>query len=218
MVSKDSASRRVQRPTQAGGALVSYLRDTQKADLAHVTSVNLREQADHLLVDPVTLKHLEIVEGAEGGRAGSLLEELDRTITPMGGRLLRGWLLRPLVALEPIRDRLDAVEELAFHGIDRAKLRESLKHVHDLERLVARAALGVAGPRDLVGLKVSLGAVPRARMLLEPLQAPLLASVSAQLDDLPELRARLESVLVDEPPALARDGGMIRDGVDRGAR
>jgi DNA mismatch repair protein MutS len=201
--------------TQAGGALVSYLRDTQKADLAHVTSVNLREQADHLLVDPVTLKHLEIVEGAEGGRPGSLLEELDLTITPMGGRLLRGWLLRPLVALEPIRDRLDAVEELAFHGIDRAKLRESLKHVHDLERLVARAALGVAGPRDLIGLRVSLGAVPRARMLLGSFQAPLLASVSAQLDDLPELRARLESVLVDEPPALARDGGMIRDGVDR---
>ena len=201
--------------TQAAGALVSYLRETQKADLAHVTTVHLREQADHLLIDPVTLKHLEIVEGAEGGRAGSLLDELDLTITPMGGRLLRSWLLRPLVALEPIRDRLDAVEELAFHGIERAKVREALKPVHDLERLVARAALGVAGPRDLAGLKVSLGAVPRARMLITPLQAPLITSLASQLDDLPELRARLEAVLVDEPPALARDGGMIRDGVDR---
>jgi DNA mismatch repair protein MutS len=201
--------------TLAAGALVSYLRETQKADLAHVTTVHLREQADHLLVDPVTLKHLEIVEGAEGGRAGSLLDELDLTITPMGGRLLRSWLLRPLVALEPIRDRLDAVEELAFHGIERAKVREAFKPVHDLERLVARAALGVAGPRDLAGLKVSLGAVPRARMLIAPLQAPLITSLASQLDDLPELRARLEAVLVDEPPALARDGGMIRDGVDR---
>ena len=201
--------------TQAAGALVSYLRETQKADLAHVTSVHLREQADHLLIDPVTLKHLEIVEGAEGGRTGSLLDELDLTMTPMGGRLLRSWLLRPLVALEPIRDRLDAVEELAFHGIERAKVREALKLVHDLERLVARAALGVAGPRDLAGLKVSLGAVPRARMLIAPLQAPLITSLAAQLDDLPELRARLDAVLVDEPPALARDGGMIRDGVDR---
>ncbi len=201
--------------TQAAGALVSYLRETQKADLAHVTTIHLREQADHLLIDPVTLKHLEIVEGAEGGRAGSLLDELDLTTTPMGGRLLRSWLLRPLVALEPIRDRLDAVEELAFHGIERAKVREALKPVHDLERLVARAALGVAGPRDLAGLKVSLGAVPRARMLITPLQAPLITSLASQLDDLPELRARLEAVLVDEPPALARDGGMIRDGVDR---
>ncbi len=199
---------------QAGGALVSYLRDTQKADLAHVTSVSLREQADRLLIDPVTLKHLEVVEGAEGGRPGSLLEEIDVTVTSMGGRLLRGWLLRPLVAIEPIRDRLDAVEEFAFHGIDRAKFRDSLKNVHDLERLVARAAMGVAGPRDLAGLKVSLGAVPRARLLLAPLHAPLVASLSAQLDDLPELRGRLEAVLMDEPPALAREGGMIRDGVD----
>jgi DNA mismatch repair protein MutS len=198
----------------AAGALVSYLRDTQKVDLAHVRSIGLRETADHLIIDPVTLKHLEVVEGADGGRAGSLLSELDATVTPMGGRLLRAWLLRPLVALEAIRDRLDAVEELAFHGIERAKFRDALNRVHDLERLVARAALGVAGPRDLVGLKSSLAAIPRARQILEPLRAPLLTSLAAQLDDLPELRSELDRVLVDEPPALARDGGLVRDSVD----
>ena len=138
---------------QAAGGLVAHLRDTQKADLAHVRTISLRQQADYLLVDPTTIKHLGVVEGTEGGRAGSLLDELDATVTSMGGRLLRSWLLRPLLLLEPIRDRLDAVEELAFRGIERAKFREALKAVHDLERLVARAALGVAGPRDLVALK-----------------------------------------------------------------
>src|ERR1700681_3542116 len=93
----------------AAGALVQYLRGTQKADLAHVRSITYRQRADALLVDPTTLKHLEILEGSEGGRDGSLLAELDRAMTSMGSRLLRAWLLRPLLALEPIRDRLDAV-------------------------------------------------------------------------------------------------------------
>ena len=199
---------------QAAGGLVAHLRDTQKADLAHVRAISLRQQADYLLVDPTTIRHLGIVEGAEGGRAGSLLDELDATVTSMGGRLLRSWLLRPLLLLEPIRDRLDAVEELAFRSIERAKFREALKAVHDLERLVARAALGVAGPRDLVALKLSLGVVPRVRPLVAELQAPLIRSLTAALDDLPELRDALERTLLDEPPALARDGGVIRDGVD----
>src|SRR5262249_45346708 len=97
---------------RAAGALVHHLRGTQRVDLAHVRSIAYRQRADSLLIDPTTLKHLEIVEGSEGGRAGSLLDELDRTVTSIGSRLLRSWLLRPLVSLEPIRDRLDAVEEL----------------------------------------------------------------------------------------------------------
>ena len=100
----------------AAGALVRYLRDTQKADLAHVRTLRLRESAARLLVDPTTIRHLEIVESAHGGRAGSLLDEIDRTVTAMGGRLMRAWLLAPLVTLEPIRERLDAVEELAFRS------------------------------------------------------------------------------------------------------
>jgi len=122
----------------AAGALVHHLRGTQKVDLAHVRSIAYRQRADSLLIDPTTLKHLEILEGSEGGRAGSLLDELDRAVTSMGSRLLRAWLLRPLVALEPIRDRLDAVEELAFRTTERGKFREALKAVQDLERLVAR--------------------------------------------------------------------------------
>src|SRR5688572_25881265 len=165
---------------QAAGGLVTYLRDTQKADLAHVRSVSLKIAAECLIIDPITLKHLEVLVGSEGTLQGSLLNEIDRTATSMGGRLLRAWLLRPLCSLERIRDRLDAVEELAFRSTDRGKFRETLKSVHDLERLVARAALGTAGPRDLVSLRQSLVAVPRVKTVLQDVQAPLLRSLIAE--------------------------------------
>ena len=199
---------------QAAGGLVAHLRGTQKADLAHVRAIGYKAFAECLIVDPITLKHLEVIQGSEGGTKGSLLAEIDRTVTPMAGRLLRSWLLRPLVTLERIRDRLDAVEELAFRATDRGRFRETLKSVQDLERLIARVALGTAGPRDLVSLKASLAAVPRVTLVLEPLQAPLVRSLVAALDDLADVRGLVEATLVDEPPALARDGGFTRDGVD----
>ncbi len=198
----------------AAGALVQYLRDTQKADLAHVRDISFRSGADCLVIDPTTLRNLEVLEATDGTRTGSLLHEIDRTITPMGGRLLRAWLVRPLVTLERIQDRLDAVEDFAFRGTARMKLRETLKSVHDIERLVARAALGTAGPRDLVSLRQSIAAIPRVRLLLDEFQAPLVGSLVGELDDLADIRDALDRTLIDEPPAVARDGGVIRDGVD----
>jgi DNA mismatch repair protein MutS len=200
----------------AAGALLHYLRDTQKADLAHIRSIAYKTSADCLLIDAVTLKHLEIVESMEGGREGTLLHEIDRTVTAMAGRLLRAWLLRPLVSLDRIRDRLDAVEEFAFRSTDRGKFREVLKSVQDLERLVARAALGNAGPRDLVGLKQSIAVVPRVRLLLDACEAPLTRSLIAALDDLVDVRDDIDRSLIDDPGALVRDGGYIRDGLDGG--
>jgi DNA mismatch repair protein MutS len=198
----------------AAGALVQYLRDTQKVDLAHIREISYRTGADYLIVDPTTLRKLNVIESADGGRSGSLLHEIDRTATSMGGRLLRSWLLKPLLSLERIQDRLDAVEEFAFRSTERAKVQDTLRSVHDMERLVARAALGTAGPRDLVALRQSLAAVPRVRLLVSELRAPLIGSLAAGLDDLADVRQQLESSLVDEPPALARDSGAIRDGVD----
>jgi DNA mismatch repair protein MutS len=198
----------------AAGALIHYLRTTQKVDLAHVRAIGYRQRADALLIDRTTLRHLEILEGSEGGRDGSLLDELDRTVTSMGSRTLRAWLLRPLLMLEPIRDRLDAVEEVAFRSTERGKFRESLKTVQDLERLVARAALGTAGPRDLVGLKQSLTVVPRVKAVLADVQAPLLRSLLSELDDLSDVRDRIEHTLIADPPVLVREGGFTRDGVD----
>jgi DNA mismatch repair protein MutS len=209
---------------QAAGGLVAYLRDTQKADLAHVRAITYKTTAECLLIDPITLKHLELVSGSEGGPQGSLLNEIDRTVTSMGGRMLRAWLLKPLCSLERIRDRLDAVEELAFRATDRGRFREALKSVHDIERLVGRVALGTAGPRDLVALKASIAAIPRLRLMLDSgpdkvrpadgVQAPLLRSLLAELDDLADVRDLIERTLIDEPGAFARDGGFTRDGVD----
>ena len=199
---------------QAAGALVAYLRDTQKADLAHVRSIAYRATSDCLIIDPITLKHLEVVTGSEGGASGSLLHEIDRTVTSMAGRLLRSWLLRPLSSLERIRDRLDAVEELAFHVTERGQFRETLTSVQDLERLVARVALGTAGPRDMVSLRQSLDAIPRVKVLLGAMRAPLLQSLLAELDEVPEVRDDVARTLIDEPPALTREGGFTRDGVD----
>jgi DNA mismatch repair protein MutS len=198
----------------AAGALVNHLRTAQKFDLAHVRAITYRPRADALLVDPVTLEHLEIIQGAAGDRDGSLLDEIDRTITSAGSRLLRSWLLRPLVTLEPIRDRLDAVEELAFLSTDRGKFRDAIKGVQDLERLLARTALGTAGPRDLVGLRQSITVIPRVRAVLSALRAPLVQSLLAELDDLADVRDEIERTIVDDPPALAREGGFTRDGRD----
>ncbi len=198
----------------AAGALVQYLRDTQKSELTHVRSVAWRETRDGLIIDATTLRHLEVLASTEGDRQVSLLGVLDETVTTMGARLLRAWLTKPLVALDAIRDRLDAVEDLAFRAVERGGLRETLRQVYDVQRLVARAALGTAGPRDLVALARSLQAVPRLRETLATLQAPLLAHLVGELDDLPALRERIVGTLADEPPLLARDGDVIRDGAD----
>jgi DNA mismatch repair protein MutS len=198
----------------AAGAIVAYLRQTQRGAITHVRDISLLVASDALLLDSVTLRHLNVVEGVDGGRAGSLLDTIDRTMTPMGGRLLRTWLIRPLATLARIQDRLDAVEDFAFRATERAKLRDVLKHLHDLERLVARVSLGTAGPRDLVALRQSLGLIPRVTHAVSELRSPLVRSLAAEIDDLTDIRGSLDRVLVDEPPAVARDGGVIRDGFD----
>jgi DNA mismatch repair protein MutS len=200
--------------TGAAGAIVSYLRDTQRSDLAHVRDISMRVAADGLLIDPATLRHLNVLEGSEGGRSGSLLDVLDRTVTAMGGRLLRQWLTRPLVGLARIQDRLDAVEDFAFRTTERGRMRDLLKGMHDMERLVSRISLGTASPRDVTALAHSLTMLPRLRALAATLQAPLVGSLVIEIDDLIDVRSRIEQTLVDEPPALARDGGVIRDGHD----
>jgi DNA mismatch repair protein MutS len=202
--------------TAAAGAVVEYVKSTQHAALTHVRDITLRATADSLAIDPVTLRHLNVVEGVDGSRDGSLLDAIDRTVTAMGGRQLRSWLLRPLVTLERIQDRLDAVEDFAFKTSERVKLRDALKTLHDVERIMARVTLGTGGPRELGALGQSLSLIPRVRVLLSDLSAPLLRSLVAELDDLADVRADIEQSLIntEELPVIARDGGMIRDGLD----
>jgi DNA mismatch repair protein MutS len=203
------------RAVASAGAVLSYIRDTQKRDLTHVTGLETRGASDILVIDSVTRRNLELTESlVDGSRRGTLLDILDHTSTPMGARLLRDWILRPLVELEPIQDRLDAVEELAFRAIDRGRLRETLSRVQDLDRIVARVTLGTAGPRDLVALARSLRALPAAAEALADGSAPLLRRLVKELDPPLDLAEDVERTLTDEPPALLREGGVIRDGVD----
>jgi len=203
------------RATAAAGAVLRYVRETQKRDLGHVTSLSTRGARDVLVIDSVTRRNLELTESfADGTRRGTLLDVLDHTRTPMGARLLREWILRPLVELERIQDRLDAVEELAFRAVERGRFREALAPVQDVDRILGRVTLGTAGPRDLVALARSLQALPAAAAALAEFQAPLLRSLVKELDPPLDLADDIARTLVDEPPASVKDGGVVRDGVD----
>jgi DNA mismatch repair protein MutS len=199
----------------AAGAALHYVRDTQKRDLTHVTGLLTRMGGDELVIDGLTRRNLELVESlSDGSRRGTLLDTLDRTCTAMGARTLRDWLLRPLVTVAAIQDRLDAVEELAFRTLERGRLREALGLVQDLERILGRVTLGTASPRDLVALSRSLRAVPAAQDALAELIAPLVRAQAKDLEPPLEVAEWVEATLVDEPPASVDDGGLVRDGVD----
>jgi len=201
--------------TAAAGAALRYVRDTQKRDLAHVTGLVTRSSEDSLLLDGVTRRNLELVENqADGGRSGTLLSVLDLTRTAPGARLLRQWILRPLRDVVEIQDRLDAVEELAFRTLERGACREAFGGVQDMDRILGRVTLGTAAPRDLTALARSLRALPAVEAALSALEAPLGRAQLKALDPPLDVAAEVEATLVEEPPGLLREGGVIRDGVD----
>jgi DNA mismatch repair protein MutS len=199
----------------AGAAALRYLRETQKRDLTHITSLRTRAGQDGLVIDALTRRNLELVENAvDASRRGTLLDVLDLTRTPMGARRLRQWLLRPLAHLEPVQDRLDAVEELAFRTIERARLREVLGDVQDLDRIVGRVSLGTSSPRDLRALARSLRALPDAASALDECQAPLIRGELKDLDPPLDVADDIDAIVVEEPPPTVREGGVVRPGVD----
>jgi len=201
--------------TAAAGAALRYVRDNQKRDLAHVTSLRTRAAHDVLVIDGLTRRNLELVENLTDGSArGTLLDVLDRTRTAPGTRLLRQWILRPLAQVALIHDRLDAVEELAFRTLERGSLREGLDAIADTERIVGRATLGSASPRDLVALAGSLNAVPGIRNTLAECTAPLVRSLVKEADPPLDVAADVAGTLVDTPPATLTEAGFIRSGID----
>src|SRR4029077_15065043 len=169
--------------------------------------------------DSVTVRNLELVAPIffeDSGRGGSptLLSALDETTTGMGARLLRQWILRPQVNRDEIQARLDAVQELKHHTVLREEIRHNLAGVQDLERLAARVTMGVASPGDLGALRQSLARMPLLRKYLTNCPSPLLCALHAEMDELADVRERIESSLADDPPALASDPGVIRRGYD----
>lgn len=204
---------------QAAGAAVAYLRETQGESLAHLTRVQRLVAGDAMLLDPTAVATLELFETApERTSRGSLFATLDATATPMGARLLRQWLLRPLLDRGAIEKRQEAVGALVDNPAARAALARRLQRVGDLERLTSRVALAVAHARDLVALRGFLAELPGLGEDLAGIQVPLLRTLAEEITPLPDLQKLLEEALEDDPPLALRDGGLIREGWDPGLR
>lgn len=204
----------------AAGALLRYARELKPGGLPHVGRPRVLRRGDVLALDEMTRRNLELVESLRGTAPGAtLLEVLDRTVTPMGARLLRRWLLAPLVTPDAINARLDAVEVFVKDPRGRDQLREALDGVRDVERLAGRAALGRATPRELGALRDSLSRLPDMRAALDGLevrsQATLLDAAAERFDLLADVADELTRALVERPPAQLDDGDAIRPGYDR---
>jgi DNA mismatch repair protein MutS len=198
---------------RAAGAVVDYLKETQRASLAHVDRLVPQRAASTLEIDQSSRRSLEITQTIrEGRREGSLLAVLDRTVTAMGARLLADWLANPLVDLAAIRARHEALAELLAEPALADALRETLRRIYDLQRLLARATTGRASPRDLSFLGRTLRALPALKAKLAARRSPLLNQLETELDLCPELRSRLDAALAEDCPLASREGGFIRDG------
>ena len=200
----------------AAGAILHYLRDTQKSALDHLERPSFYDRSDALVLDAVTVRNLELVEPLFAGESkeSTLLSVLDETATGMGGRLLRRRLLRPSVDVAEIEARLDAVDEFVRATILRSEIRKVLGGVLDVERLLAKITLGTAGPRDVLALGRSLELIPKLKRQLAEARAARLREIDARLDELADVRDRILNGLADEPPVNIADGGAIRDGAN----
>jgi DNA mismatch repair protein MutS len=199
----------------AAGTLLQYLQETQRSPLAHLQGVRVLALDRYLALDAGTRRNLEVLANLrDGSSRHTLLGVLDRTVTAMGARLLRVWLTRPLRDLEAIRERHDAVADLVAHPARREALRQALRPIADLERLVGRIGHGSAIPRDLVALRASLERLGPVREALGTATAPPLQALAAQVDLHPEVTDLIRRAIVDDPPGAPRETGIIRDGYD----
>ena len=199
----------------AAGGLLRYVKETQPGlPLTHLVYMTTHAEGNVMVLDRATQCNLELVRRSTDGRSeGSLLHTLDRTVTSMGTRLLRHWLLHPLTELSRIGERQEAVADLYDHGERRARLRLALKQVADLERMMSRVVLGVANARELSALKDSLTAIPEINRQLKSCQSPLLLNLHEPWDDLAELAHKIEQTIRPDAPASVKEGGIIQDGV-----
>ena len=197
----------------AAGALLSYLYETQKTALSHFTHIYPYLTSKYMLLDSATRRNLELTETLrEKQKKGSLLGVLDRTKTAMGGRMLRKYIEQPLIDREGIEKRLDAVEALCKKSVDREELREYLRTIYDLERLLGKVSYKTANPRDLIALRNSLAVLPFIRTVLSDIDVPLLRELCVDLDPLQDIHKLIDNAITEEPPIGVKEGGIIKEG------
>jgi len=197
----------------AAGCLLQYVKDTQRGNLPHIRALQAESREDSIIMDAATRRNLEIDVNLTGGDSNTLLSVMDRSITAMGSRMLRRWLHRPLTGIPQLTSRQTAIHALCANYLYET-VRNALKPVGDMERILARVALRSARPRDLTRLASSLGALPYLRTELSGLQSPLLEALGAQAGDYPDLCDLLHRAVIENPPVVIRDGGVIADGYD----
>ncbi len=195
--------------------LFSYIKDTQKIELKHINKVNTYSATNYMTLDNIARKNLELTETIrEKNKKGSLLWVLDKTSTSMGGRKLRRWIERPLMDIDEINNRLEAVKELKENIILRSDITENLKKVYDIERLAGKIAYGNVNARDMISLKNSLKQLPELKSLLANSKSNLLKELYNQLDELKDVADLIESAIVEEPPISVKEGGIIKSSYD----
>ena len=206
------------RGLQAAGALIHYLKVTQPTtEHQHIQRPRFRSLDHEMHLDSVTIRNLELIKPTfEGRDSPTLLSVLDRTMTVGGGRLLRQWMVRPLLRLHAIRTRLEAVSEFHHHLKARSPLREQLKAVQDLERLNSRISLGVANPRDLLGLQHSLEVLPKIHALLPSLESSLIQHINSEWDDLQDIYNLISTTILSRRPTFHLvTGALLKTGTMR---
>jgi len=197
----------------AAGAVLTYLRNTQKTDLSHIKEISAYRPGDFMYLDQATTTNLELFKTIRRqSNKGTLLHILDRTLTPMGSRLLKRWIAYPLVNLRAIKQRLAAVGELKEDLFLRQDLRKELDNIYDLERLIGRVSLGRATPKDLIALKSSVKRLPGIKKRLVGSTSVLLSRIGEELDTLDDVRTWIESAIREDAPAVLKDGGVIKEG------
>ena len=202
----------------AAGSLLSYLYETQKSDMAHITAIKPYQTGRFMVIDTSTRRNLELTETLrEKQKRGSLLWVIDRAKTAMGARLLRNYIEQPLIDRTVILERQEAVAELYDNFISREELREYLSPIYDLERLIGRISYNTANPRDLISFKSSLAMLPHIKKLTEDFQSSLLCAIAEELDTLEDLCKLIDEAIVDDPPLALKEGGIIKDGFNEEA-
>ena len=197
----------------SAGAVLSYLYETQKNSLSHITHINPYITSKYMLLDSSTRRNLELVETLrEKQKRGSLLWVLDKTKTAMGARTLRSYIEQPLIEMEDITNRLNAVEVLSAHGVSRDELREYLNPIYDLERLLGKISYKSANPRDLIAFSKSLSMLPPIRTVLQDFDCKLLKNIYDDIDPLEDICGLIEQAIDEEPPISVREGGIIKNG------